>query len=709
MVAIRGLWRLRAGIFPRLLVALLLVALLPLTAFWQLERQRMIDNGEAEAQQRLEQFADSAVQQVDDWIRLNLSVLELAAGEAAMRSMNPGMQQRAIKGLADQLPWAYLIHTVNLTGRNVARSDGRQPNWYGDRQYFRQIMAGRPYAMEIQIGRTSHLPALLMAVPIKGRDGSLLGMLIEAATLDHVTEAVTTERLERTGHAFFMTNRGLLIADRGVRMLRGLRDFRDHPAFAAARQGDGFYHYRFRGEAKVAEIRHTDYGWIVVAQQQQRESMAAVSQANRYAWLLLALTTLAVTFISALVARGFARRIARNTRALEAAKAEAEQANRSKTSFVAAAVHDLMQPLNAARMFVDTARARSTSAADTEALGGIDSALEAEDEILSSLLDISRLEAGTFEVHERDFALETLLETLGREFGIIAGARGIELRVARCGAVVHSDEGLLRRILQNYLSNAVRYSRRGCILMGCRRNPGTLRIEVWDTGPGIAREHHQRIFLEFQRLDTGGDSSERGAGLGLAIVERIAKLLGHRIGLRSWPGHGSVFFVEVPLVEAAGNEESASGPQGPPRAGRAETAVHTRDHGSPLNGACVWSLEDDSRVRQSLQSLLTGWGCQVVLASSGEEALRLAGQKAGVPDLLLLDYRLPDGSGPEFVPELFRRWGAEVPVIVVSAERDPAVREEIQGRGWGFLAKPVSPSKLRAAATHMLLRTFASA
>jgi histidine kinase len=244
--------------------------------------------------------------------------------------------------------------------------------------------------------------------------------------------------------------------------------------------------------------------------------------------------------------------------------------------------------------------------------------------------------------------------------------------------------------------------------MGCRRARGALRIEVWDTGPGIAPEHHRRIFLEFQRLDTGSQSSERGAGLGLAIVERIAKRLGHRIGLRSWTGRGSVFFAEVPLVEAAGKTQSAPGRQ-EPRTGRAEVAVRPRDHGSPLNGARVWSVEDDPRVRQSLESLLTGWGCQVVLASSGEEAVRLANPEAGAPDLLLLDYRLSDGSGPEFVPELVRRWGAEVPVIVISAERDPAVRAGIQAKGWGFLAKPVSPSKLRAAVTHMLLRTVASA
>ncbi len=695
----RGLWRLGAGIFPRLLIALLLVALLPLTAFWQLERQRMIESGESDARQRLQLFADLAVRQVDDWIRLNLSVLRLAAGEAAMRSMNARLQQRAIESLRAQLPWAYLIHTVNLTGWNVTRSDGRPPNWYGDREYFRELLAGKPYGVEIQIGRTSHLPALLLAVPIRGPGGKLEGMLIEAATLDHVTQAVTSERLGHTGHAFLMTRRGLLIADRGVAMLSRLRNFRSRPAYAAAQRGDGFYHYRFRGSAKVAQIRHTDFGWIVVAQQKQAESLAAVSQANRYAWLLLGLTTLAVTVLSALVARGFARRIARSTRALEAAKAEAEQANRSKTSFVAAAVHDLMQPLNAARMFADAARARLTAAADREVLSGIDSALEAEDEILSTLLDISRLESGTLEVNEYDFRLGTMLETLGREFGILASAREIELRVRPCSATVRSDEALLRRILQNFLSNAIRYSRRGRVLMGCRRAGGALRIEVWDSGPGIAPEHHRRIFLEFQRLDSGQPAG-RSAGLGLAIVERVAKRLGHRIGLRSWLGRGSVFFVEVPVVTAATAGNTPIGSSAPP-----SQSAGTHDDASPLRGRRIWSVEDDPRVRESLQALLSRWGAVVVLASSGEEALRLAAQEPAAPDLLLLDYRLPDGIGPGWVPELFRRWRAETPVIVISGEGDPAVRRKIQQQGWGFLAKPVNPSKLRAAVTHMLMRS----
>jgi histidine kinase len=230
-----------------------------------------------------------------------------------------------------------------------------------------------------------------------------------------------------------------------------------------------------------------------------------------------------------------------------------------------------------------------------------------------------------------------------------------------------------------------------------------LRIEVWDTGPGIAREHYRRIFLEFQRLDTGGHSGERGAGLGLAIVERMAQRLGHRIGLRSWTGRGSVFSVEVPLVGAA----SVAPPEAPQL--RRDAPGATADQASPLRGCRVWSVEDDPRVRQSLQTLLTGWGCEVVLAASAEEALHAATQHPGAPDLLLLDHRLPDGNGPEVVPELFRRWGAEVPVIMLSAERDPALREKVQASGWGFLAKPVNPSKLRAAVTHMLMKSAASA
>jgi histidine kinase len=351
-------------------------------------------------------------------------------------------------------------------------------------------------------------------------------------------------------------------------------------------------------------------------------------------------------------------------------------------------------------MFVSAARPHLTEKSGTDMLDGIDSALAAEDEILSSLLDISRLESGMFEVQDREFALSPLLETLAREFGILAHARGIELRAAKCRATVRSDETLLRRILQNFLSNALRYTLRGRILLGCRRVGESLRIEVWDTGPGIAKADRQRIFLEFQRLDATGDV-KRGAGLGLAIVERIGKRLGHPIGLRSWPGTGSVFSVTVPRMAACANQRAP-----PPQS--EEEEKEDEDEDLPLRGRRICCLDDDVLVRNGVRMLLHGWGCEVMLAANGAEAIGLA-ERSPPPDILLVDYRLPDGTGPDFVEQLHRRWKTVMPVIMISAERDAQLRESFRRRNWAFLAKPVRPSKLRAMITQMLLRAeFAS-
>lgn len=308
----------RVDIFTRLLVALLLVALLPLTAFWQFERQRMIGDGSTEAQQRLHLFSDRVIQQVDDWNRLNITVMQVAASHAGMRSMEPQLQRAAIASLMPQLPWAYLIHTADLTGLNVARSDDAPPADYRDRRYYKEILAGKPYAVEMQIGRTSHRPACLMAVPIIGETGAVSGLLIEASTLDNVTEAVTSAQLGRTGYTFLMTSEGRLIANAREPLNRELKDYSRHPAFLAAQRGDGLHHYSVDGIERIAQVRHTELGWIAVVQQDVAESLEAVRQASRSALLLLGLTAALVTAISALVARGFARPIEQATRAVTA-------------------------------------------------------------------------------------------------------------------------------------------------------------------------------------------------------------------------------------------------------------------------------------------------------------------------------------------------------------------------------------------------------
>lgn len=385
-------------------------------------------------------------------------------------------------------------------------------------------------------------------------------------------------------------------------------------------------------------------------------------------------------------------RVAERTRDLADAKREAENANRYKTRFVASAVHDLLQPLNAARMFVSALRGKLHDDDARQIAGHVDNALVAQDAILNSLLDISRLEAGTLKTQVRDFALGPLLQTLAHEFGIVAQDRGLRLDYVPTGATVRSDETLLRRILQNFLSNAVRYTPRGRVLLGCRRDGAHLRIEVHDQGPGIPEALQQEIFEEFRRLGDGV-AHDRGAGLGLAIVERIGRLLGHRIELRSQLGRGSVFVVTVALGDAAAAAQA-----------QAPTAVASDNGDDPiLHGCRVWCIDDDPRVCEASSALLERWACRVELAAGPEQALAAA-QAAQAPELVLLDARMGERAGPALFAQLCGRWNAEPRAILVSAEPDPALRALAQGQGWGFLSKPVRAPALRALMTQMLLR-----
>jgi len=383
------------------------------------------------------------------------------------------------------------------------------------------------------------------------------------------------------------------------------------------------------------------------------------------------------------------RRVEERTHDLAAAKAEAEAANRYKTRFVASAVHDLLQPLNAARMFLSALRGRSAESNAKDIIEHADNALAAQDAILNSLLDIARLEARSQQTRIHDFRLEPLLETLAREFGVVAISRGLRLRRMPTEAVVRSDEALLRRILQNFLSNAIRYTARGRVLLGCRRVGDGVRIEIHDQGSGIPESRQQEIFEEFRRLDDGV-AHDRGTGLGLAIVERIGRLLGHPIGLRSRLGRGSVFSVTVP--------------RGDPAAVLAQPLPMPIDieGDSSLRGRRVWCIDDDAHVCEATRILLRRWECEVEFAGGGGAAHAAATNGARAPDLLLLDAHLDGVEGSDLYPQLCELWHAAPPVILVTAERDEALRA--RECNWGFLPKPVKPPALRALMTQLLLR-----
>lgn len=373
------------------------------------------------------------------------------------------------------------------------------------------------------------------------------------------------------------------------------------------------------------------------------------------------------------------QRVAERTAESEHARAEAERANQAKTRFLAAVSHDLAQPLNAAKLFTHALTQRLDGDARRPAVEDIAGALGSAEELLSGLLDISRLDAGGMTARVREFAVGELLEHLAAEFGVLASEKGLSLRCVATRAQVRSDPALLRRVLQNFLANAVRYTAQGRLLLGCRRRGALLSIQVWDTGPGIAEADHAAIFEEFRRLDRGG----QGLGLGLAIAERIAQLLAHRLHLRSWPGRGTVFAVEVPVAAA----QTAVAVATPPTATRA-------------TGGRVLVVDNDATVLKAMRALLAGWNCEVLAARSDEEALRLA--IVSPPDVLLLDYHLDDrGTGLALHARLIERIGAR-PAVIITADHGEAIRVAVAAAGLHLLHKPLKPLALKSLMARLL-------
>jgi Na+/proline symporter/signal transduction histidine kinase len=372
--------------------------------------------------------------------------------------------------------------------------------------------------------------------------------------------------------------------------------------------------------------------------------------------------------------------------ALAEAKLDADRANFSKTRFLAAASHDLTQPITAARLFVTSLDSTSLPGQAASLIRSAESALTTAEALLAGLLDISRLDAGAEEVRLEHLEISALLEPLVGEFRLLAREKGLQLRYAGSSAVVYTDARLLRRILQNFLSNAVRYTRYGTVLVGSRRSASSLRIEVWDSGPGIPASRRHEIFEEFRRIEAPGTETQRGLGLGLAIAERTARLLGCDLSLRSWPGHGSVFAITVPLGERT---RTATAPAAPRDADR-------------VFGAVVMCVENEMAVLTGIRALLSRWGCEVVTARDREAALESIHLGAS-PDLLLVDYHLGgDVSGVELAQELLSKLSRVVPCIIMTADQTQQSKRDAAAHGFRMLHKPLKPAALRAMLNRML-------
>ncbi|WP_207485817.1 PAS domain S-box protein [Arenibaculum pallidiluteum] len=390
---------------------------------------------------------------------------------------------------------------------------------------------------------------------------------------------------------------------------------------------------------------------------------------------------------------GIARDITERKRSedvLRAAKAEAERASVAKSKFLAAASHDLRQPVQSLVLFMAVLRDRLEGQASGAVLDAMEQALHSLRGLLDSLLDVSRLDAGLVVASPVPLPVGPLLQGLAAEYAPRAAAQGLGLRVVESGAVVLSDPTLLERMLRNLVENAVRYTERGGILIGCRMQGERLRIDVVDTGIGIAPERQGEVFEEFFQIGNPERDRSKGLGLGLAVVRRLARLLGHELRVRSVPGRGSTFSVEVPLAAPAA------------------PALGAADGREPLHEAGrVLVVDDEALVRMGLQAMIEGWGYDVASAGTVAEAVEVV-QRGFSPEVLLVDYRLRAGeTGLHVIRAVKGRIGDDVPAAIVTGDTAPERLAEAKAGGYRLLHKPVAARELRSVVSDLMARARA--
>ncbi|MFN8840120.1 MAG: ATP-binding protein [Burkholderiales bacterium] len=569
-------------------------------------------------------------------------------------------------------------------------------------------------------------PFMTLAMAGPRRDA---GVALAAVNLKHVWEVVAAIRVGQGGSAYVFDGSGRLIAHPDISLV-----LRNTIVPDAARIDD-----RDPGRATVgllggrvlaAAAPVAPLDWRVHVELPEAEADASLARAlSRAAWVAAAGLALALAAAALLALRmvrpiraltdGAARlgegrlehRIAIRTgdelealgaqfntmaselqasyatleRKVEARTRELADANLSKSRFLAAASHDLRQPLHALGLLVAQLRAETDHAVRERVAARVEDAVAAMNALFDGLLDISRLDAGVVAPTPGAFPIGPLLERLDATFADDAAAKGLALRVAPSRAWVRSDPVLLERVLTNLVANAVRYTRRGGIVVGVRRAGETVRIEVLDSGIGIPEDRQRAVFGEFYQIAPEGTPRGQGLGLGLAIVERLCALLGHRLTLASAPGRGTRVALELPRAEPV----EAPPPLPPPA------------FADPLRGRRVLVVDDDTRVLDGTRGLLGTWGCEVVVASSAAEALEGLGARA--PDLVIADVHLQAGEGGvETVPAVRAGHGASIPAVLVSGDVGTATRAIARDAGLDLLDKPVRPMALRALASRLL-------
>ncbi|MEM6712453.1 MAG: PAS-domain containing protein [Pseudomonadota bacterium] len=373
---------------------------------------------------------------------------------------------------------------------------------------------------------------------------------------------------------------------------------------------------------------------------------------------------------------------------LELARQVAESANISKTRFLTAASHDILQPLNAARLYTSTLNETDLPDDAAKHSRNIDRSLEAVEDILGALLDISRLDAGAMKPEPSVFAFQEIFEQLAVEFAPAAAERGLRLRFMKTSLVTRSDRKLMKRLLQNLVSNGIKYTRSGGVAVGVRRKGKTYHVAVYDTGLGMGLREQRQVFEEFKRLDDGARTAS-GLGLGLSIVDRIATVLDLSVSIQSERGSGSCFSVAVPHVTKTRDDLIALDPK-PARGTRGPS------HQADLTGVVVCCIDNEPSILEGMQGLLSRWGAVPITGATAADVGKALHESSVMPEIVLADYHLDEGTGIEAIRELRWRFGSDLPSILVTADRSKDMQARAEEVAASIINKPVKPAALRA-------------
>ena len=704
-----------------------------------------------EARQNVEvvhgQMAELAALRIRNYIEEVARAVNLAAHPRNLTRGKVGDDYNTdIRELLKNVPAIRNVVALDPDGHEALRQSriGRSvPNAAADHSaadYFTAARSGKVYFGPVIFPANSFEPRIVIAAPIEPFVGEVVGVLAAEVNVRYVWEVVQEIKVGESGYAYVVDGAGSLVAHPDLHLVLQRKDLSDLPQVAALRRPDtgdgaaGVYQNLASQWVLVSHVRIPNVGWTVFVERPLTEVYAPLLVSlSRTGGILLLVCIMAVGAAVLLgrrvvgpievLRRGAARleageldaRLELKTgdefeelaedfnrmshrlqdshatleRKVEERTQQLELANQAKSRFLAAASHDLRQPLHALGLFVAQLRGGMKASDRSRVIERIDTALAAMNELFSALLDISKLDAGVLTPELTEFPIARLLERIESTFAEAAREKRLSLRVVPHQAWVRTDFILLERILLNLVSNAVRYTTRGGLVVGCRRRGAALRIEVWDTGVGIPPDQRRNIFGEFYRLGEPDRDRRAGLGLGLAIVERLCRLLDHSISLTSTLGKGSCFCVMIPVVDA---RAAAAKPPAP------ANATPDVSHDKLI---CV--IDDDPLVLEGMGGLLRSWGCRVVTGASAASVMAELAAIEQQPDLIISDYLLAEGkSGIDAIECLRTAFGSRVPAFLVSGDISPERLHEARAGGFHLQHKPVEPMVLRAMMNQLL-------